>query len=63
MELLETQIKTNTIIVGDSRIVLEDLESKTVDLVITSPPYFQQLDYGNGDLGIGSEKLKKNMDV
>jgi site-specific DNA-methyltransferase (adenine-specific) len=55
MELLEIQAKTNTIILGDSLNILQNLESESIDLVITSPPYFQQRDYGNGNLGIGNE--------
>lgn len=43
------------IITGDGLEVLKGIDSNTVDLVITSPPYFQQRDYGNGDLGIGNE--------
>lgn len=45
----------NKIIVGDSLQFLKSLEENLIDLVITSPPYFQQRDYGNGDFGIGNE--------
>jgi len=47
------------VILGDSLEVLKDLASNTVDLVITSPPYFQQRDYGNGKLGIGNEQTQE----
>jgi site-specific DNA-methyltransferase (adenine-specific) len=45
----------NIILTGDSLDILKDIADNYVDLVITSPPYFQQRDYGNGDLGIGNE--------
>ncbi len=40
------------ILCGDSLVVLSSLPSGTVDLVLTSPPYFRQRDYGGG---IGNE--------
>lgn len=43
------------IIAGDSLKILKGMGSDSVDLVITSPPYFQQRDYGNGNTGIGNE--------
>ncbi len=49
----------NDIICGDSSIILKDIESYSVDLVITSPPYFQQRDYGNGNTGIGNENTEE----
>lgn len=39
--------------------VLQGLESQVIDLVITSPPYFQQRDYGNENLGIDNEKSEE----
>ena len=42
-------------IVGDSLQILKDFADNSIDLIITSPPYFQQRDYGNGNLGIGNE--------
>lgn len=45
----------NEIIAGDSLKILKGMGSNSVDLVITSPPYFQQRDYGNGNTGIGNE--------
>jgi DNA modification methylase len=45
----------NKIILGDNLSVLKQIENETFDLIITSPPYFQQRNYGNGDLGIGNE--------
>jgi len=44
----------NKIHCGDSLKVLKKLPNNCIDLVITSPPYFQQRDYGN--IGIGNEK-------
>ena len=45
----------NKIILGDNLSVLKQIEKDTFDLIITSPPYFQQRNYGNGDLDIGNE--------
>jgi len=49
----------NKIISGDSLSVLKTIKNNMFDLVITSPPYFRQRDYGNGDSGIGNEKTEK----
>ena len=43
------------VIIGDSLEVLKGIDSNSIDLIITSPPYFQQRDYGNRNLGIGNE--------
>lgn len=56
MEIYELK---NEIILGDSLSILKTIKSDTFDLVITSPPYFQQRDYGNGNLGIGNEKTEE----
>jgi len=43
----------NTILIGDARQRLAELPAKSVDCVITSPPYFQLRDYGVlGQLGM-----------
>ncbi len=44
------------IIVGNSLQILKDFAADSIDLLITSPPYFQQRDYNNGNLGIGNEE-------
>ena len=44
----------NEIVCGDSEKLLQLIPSDSVDLVITSPPYFQQREYDGG--GIGNEK-------
>src|SRR3989337_200438 len=44
----------NTIFCGDCLDILKDLPQNSVDLVVTSPPYFQQREYGG--TGIGNEK-------
>ncbi len=49
----------NTIVVGDSFQILTKLPDNAFDLVVTSPPYFQQRDYGNGNLGIGNEETER----
>ncbi len=46
----------NKIVLGDCLNILKNIDSNSIDLVITSPPYFQQRDYGNGSDGIGKEK-------
>jgi DNA modification methylase len=50
----------NKVIAGDNIEVLKKIPSESVDLVITSPPYFQQRDYGNGKNGMGNEKSVQN---
>jgi site-specific DNA-methyltransferase (adenine-specific) len=52
---MKTELSNNNILCGDCGEILRDLPSNSVDLVITSPPYFQQREYGNGN-GIGNEK-------
>jgi site-specific DNA-methyltransferase (adenine-specific) len=42
----------NQIVCGDSAVLLREFPSSSVDLVITSPPYYKQRDYGGG---IGNE--------
>jgi site-specific DNA-methyltransferase (adenine-specific) len=44
----------NEIICGDSAALLRLIPNDSIDLVITSPPYFQQREYDGG--GIGNEK-------
>ena len=45
---------TDSILCGDARKVLKDMPDDLVDTTITSPPYFQQRDYGN-ELQVGNE--------
>lgn len=47
----------NEIVCGDSADLLKMIPDDSVDLVITSPPYFQQREYDGG--GIGNEKTPK----
>jgi site-specific DNA-methyltransferase (adenine-specific) len=44
---METMNPNTTIIIGDSR-NMSELKDESVHLVITSPPYWQLKDYGNG---------------
>lgn len=44
----------NEIVCGDSAELLKVVPSDSIDLIVTSPPYFQQREYHNG--GIGNEK-------
>jgi DNA modification methylase len=59
---MQTQTKTkyeNTIITADCRQAIKLLKDHSIDLIITSPPYFQQRDYNNGSFGIGNETCEK----
>lgn len=48
-----SDLRRNTILIGDLRQRLGELPSASVDCVITSPPYFQLRDYGvSGQLGL-----------
>ncbi|MCC6299768.1 MAG: site-specific DNA-methyltransferase [Anaerolineales bacterium] len=44
----------NEIVCGDSADLLKSVPANSIDLVITSPPYFQQREYDGG--GVGNEK-------
>lgn len=44
----------NDIVCGDSADLLGQIPANSIDLIITSPPYFQQREYDGG--GIGNEK-------
>jgi site-specific DNA-methyltransferase (adenine-specific) len=55
MNIIELIDAKNKILTGDSLEILKCFRDNSVDLVITSPPYFQQRDYGNGTLGMGNE--------
>ena len=44
-----TDVPLNRIMVGDARTRLKELPDAAVDTVITSPPYWQQRDYGVDD--------------
>jgi site-specific DNA-methyltransferase (adenine-specific) len=47
------------IILGDSLHILKQINTASIDLVITSPPYFQQRDYDNKNLGNGNETTEE----
>ena len=49
----------NRFIVGDCVEVLKDLPSRSVDLVLTSPPYADQRDYGTEDSSISPDDYIK----
>ena len=53
---MEDSIKKNIIITGDCEEVLKHFPSNSVDLILTSPPYFQQREYGFS--GIGNERTE-----
>ncbi len=44
----------NKIVCGDSAVLLKSIPANSIDLIITSPPYFQQREYDGG--GVGNEK-------
>ena len=44
----------NEIVCGDSAELLNSIPANSIDLIITSPPYFQQREYNGG--GMGNEK-------
>lgn len=46
----------NRIICGDSLELIKKLPDNSINLIITSPPYFQQRDYGGPKNEIGNEK-------
>lgn len=56
---MQTEEYKDRIILGDSLQVLKQIKAESVDLVITSPPYFQQRDYGNGNSGNGNEQTEE----
>ncbi|TAD97880.1 MAG: site-specific DNA-methyltransferase [Bacteroidetes bacterium] len=58
MQISEQIEIQNEIIAGNSLAVLKTINCQTVDLVVTSPPYFQQRDYGNGSFGVGNEQTE-----
>lgn len=45
----------NEIVCGDSAQLLKSIPDSSIDLVITSPPYFRQREYDGG--GVGNEKM------
>ena len=54
---------TITILQGDCREVLKTLPDESFDCVVTSPPYWQQRDYGcDGQIG-REETLSEHIDV
>lgn len=44
------------IVTGDALDVLKNIPSGTIDLIVTSPPYYKQRDYGPGSRIIGNEE-------
>lgn len=57
---MQTQHKiefNNSIVAADClKFMTENIASESVELIITSPPYFQQRNYGNGASEMGNEK-------
>ena len=46
----------NKIVCGDNLKLIKDIPSDSINLIITSPPYFKQRDYGSHDKEIGNEE-------
>jgi len=46
----------NKIVQGDSRTLLKEIPPETINLVVTSPPYYQQRDYGGLESEVGNER-------
>ena len=44
-------METNRIVHGDCKEVLKGIESDSVDLIVTDPPYFMVNDSGSGFMG------------
>jgi site-specific DNA-methyltransferase (adenine-specific) len=44
------------IVCGDARILLKEIPSNSVNLIVTSPPYYRQRDYCNLEKEIGNER-------
>ncbi len=58
MQIQTEMAYKNTVITGDCLQILKSLKACSINLIITSPPYFQQRDYGNGNFGIGRESTE-----
>jgi site-specific DNA-methyltransferase (adenine-specific) len=52
---LPPNLPVNQILCGDNLELIRELPNDSVNLVITSPPYFQQRDYGAGGMGNENE--------
>lgn len=64
-ERLKTEVKTQTseqkVIQGDSRVVLDRLDESSVDLIVTSPPYWNILH--KADHKVKQGRIKHNLDT
>ena len=56
------KLPLNKIICGDSACLLKQIPDSSIDLVITSPPYYQQRSYGGGATG-GEWSIKNYIDA
>lgn len=57
----QTNLKTlggNTVglVLGDCMEVVQNMQDESIGAIITSPPYFRKIDYGNGENQLGLEK-------
>jgi ParB/RepB/Spo0J family partition protein len=60
MEVSEADL-VNKVIIGDAKDVLRSVPASSIDMVVTSPPYFGLKDYGD-ELGINTEDLNRYLD-
>lgn len=51
MIFMDNNLPIDKIICGDSATILKHFPDNSINLVITSPPYFQQREYGGGEIG------------
>ncbi len=56
MTPLPSEQWVNSIIQGDTKVILRQLPNASMDCIVTSPPYYLQRDY-NTDTQIGNEEL------
>ncbi len=50
----------DTILCGDATFLLKQLPGESIDLVVTSPPYYLQRHYNMAGMGVGGEKSVEN---
>jgi site-specific DNA-methyltransferase (adenine-specific) len=59
---MNNSIPIDKIICGDSASVLKEFPANSVNMVITSPPYFQQREYAGGEIG-GEHSVDRYVDA
>lgn len=59
---MNNSLPIDKIICGDAASVLKSFPNKSVNMVITSPPYFQQREYAGGEIG-GEHSVDRYVDA